>query len=221
MSHVSQVQTASGHTNTGASVSLPQQGPAPQKKGVVNLIGVLGFAVAIAVGAAFAVYGDRLLGTAPPQPASTGPIQTSTIPGNTQPGTNPNQGVVPNGGLVPVTNPAGGVVPNGIVGGGVAPANGTVQLAVTVQPMGALVFLDGNLMQITPQGMQVPRDARPHKLRAQATGFATKELDLTLDRDQSIDIILTKGTAGGSGGRRTGGGKPPSGGHDSTPDLGY
>jgi hypothetical protein len=117
----------------------------------------------------------------------------------------------------------GGVAPTGIVGG-VAPANGTVQLAVTVQPMGALVFLDNNLLQITPQGLTVPRDGRPHKLRAQATGFATKELDLTLDHDQSIDIVLTKGAAGGTGatgGHHGGGSKPPSGGHDSTPDLGY
>jgi serine/threonine-protein kinase len=208
VSQVSSVQTATGHTNTGASVSLPQQGPAPQKKGVVNLIGVLGFAVAIAVGAAFAVYGDRILGNAPQQPQAAGPSNNplgNTPTGTASPGlqTGPIQSTTPGAGT-------------GAVG---IPANGTVQLAVTVQPMGALVFLDGNLLQITPQGMTVPRDARPHKLRAQATGFVTKELDLTLDHDQSIDLVLTKGGAGGGG--HHAGGKPPSGGHDSTPDLGY
>ncbi|MEO7109777.1 MAG: hypothetical protein ABI183_05025, partial [Polyangiaceae bacterium] len=115
---------------------------------------------------------------------------------------------------------SGGPVSTGVVGTGVVPANATVQLAITVQPTGALVFLDGNLLQITPQGLNVPRDARPHKLRAQATGFATKELDLTLDHDQSIDLVLTKG-GGGGGGHHTTGSKPPGGGHDSTPDLGY
>jgi eukaryotic-like serine/threonine-protein kinase len=210
-SHISQVsqvqQMSSGQTNTGAAVAIP----APQKKGMVNLIAVLGFAVAIAVGAAFAVYGDRLLGTAAPQPTNNAPAQPNGVPvGNTPQGSLPttagNNGVVGTG---PTTN--------GVVS---APATGTVQLSLTVQPTGALVFLDGNLLQITPQGMNLPRDARPHKLRAQATGFATKELDLTLDHDQSIDIVLTKGGAGGGIHRPTGS-RPPAGGHDSTPDLGY
>jgi len=215
-SHISQVsqvqQMASGQTNTGAAVAVP----APQKKAMVNLIAVLGFAVAIAVGAAFAVYGDRLLGTAAPQPNGAGPVQTngSTPLGNTPQGTLPG----------PLVGQAGQAGPTGAgtgapITGGV-PANGTVQLSLTVQPTGALVFLDGNLLQITPQGMNLPRDARPHKLRAQATGFATKELDLTLDHDQSIDLVLTKGGAGGGVHRPTGT-RPPGGGHDSTPDLGY
>lgn len=218
-SHVSQVsqvsqvqQMGSGHTNTGASVSLPQQQGAPQKKGMVNLIGVLGFAVAIAVGAAFAVYGDRLLGTNA-TPNNAPPVQSNGAPlGNTPQGSLPGTATV---GTVGVVGTA--PVPTGVA---TAPANGTVQLSITVQPMGALVFLDGNLLQITPQGVNVPRDSRPHKLRAQATGFATKEQDLSLDHDQSVDIVLSKG--GGSGGGHHGGGtKPPSGGHDSTPDLGY
>jgi serine/threonine protein kinase len=213
-SHVSQVsqvhqtgQMVSGHTNTGASVAVAQ----PQKKGMVNLISVLGIAVAIAVGAAFAVYGDRLLGTNASQPNGTAPVQSNGAPlGNTPQGS-------PTGGS---TGVVGTTQTSGIVGG-VVPATGTVQLSVTVQPTGALVFLDGNLLQITPQGVNLPRDSRPHKLRAQATGFATKEQDLTLDHDQSIDIVLVKGGAGGGGGAHHAGGKPPSGAHDSTPDLGY
>jgi serine/threonine-protein kinase len=211
-SHISQVQPmGSGHTNTGAAVAVAP----PQKKGMVNLIGVLGFAVAIAVGAAFAVYGDRLLGTnASQQQPTTAPVQSNGAPvGNTPQGLLPGTTTAGNTGVV-------GTAPTSTLG---APAGGTVQLSITVQPMGALVFLDNNLLQITPQGVNVPRDARPHKLRAQATGFATKELDLSLDHDQSIDLVLTKGSAGGGngGGRHGAGNKPPGGAHDSTPDLGY
>ncbi|MEO8877744.1 MAG: serine/threonine-protein kinase, partial [Polyangiaceae bacterium] len=164
LSHVSQVQPmgmVSGHTNTGASVSLPQA-TAP-KKGVVNLIGVLGFAVAIAVGAAFAVYGDRILGTAPQQPAITGSPNT----GPNGVGTTGSVSTGPTGtGIVPTTNPTGAVA-TGIVGaGGVVPT--TVHLQINVQPFGSMVFLDGNLLQITPTGVSVPGDGKTHKLRAQS-----------------------------------------------------
>jgi len=206
VSQVSQVQAmGAGHTNTGASVSMTQAGAPAPKKGVVNVIGVLGFAVAIAVGAAFAVYGDRILGRSSP-PATTGAPTNGNL--------SPN---VPTG--VPLTSGVPGTGTAGTASALTAPA-ATVHLQISVQPFGALVFLDNNLLQITPTGVAVPGDARPHKLRVQSTGFVTKEIDVTLDHDQAIDLTLDKKGAGGTH-THTGGAKPPGGGHDSTPDLGY
>ena len=219
-SHISQVSQVSqiqqGHTNTGVAGAAAEP---PKKIGVV--IGALAFALAIAAGAAIAVYGDRILGNGNAAPTAPTAQPTGSVGGSVGA---PQQGAtgaatgIPPGSVTGAGATAGAAT--GIVGVGGVTAAGTMRLQVRVQPLGALVFLDGNLLQMTPQGASVPADGKVHTLRAQATGFAPKEVSVTLDHDQLVDIGSLSRSSGGTPPHHGGGGHATS--HDpSTPDLGY
>ncbi|MGH7326902.1 MAG: hypothetical protein ACREJX_01000 [Polyangiaceae bacterium] len=197
-----------GHTNTGIAAGAS----APPKK-MSFVIGALTFALAIAATALFAVYSDRLFGG-----SSNGPAPANAQPSGSVGGSVGTPSQIPTG--VATGAPTGAAT--GIVGIGGVTAAGTMRLQVRVQPIGALVFLDGNLLQMTPQGASVPADGKVHTLRAQATGFASKDVSITLDHDQLVDMGALSRSGGGGTPSHHGAGGGHTGAHDpATPDLGY
>jgi hypothetical protein len=71
----------------------------------------------------------------------------------------------------------------------VAPS-ASVMLTVNVTPKNATVSVDGNSMPGNPYVGPHPADARSHRIRAEAPGFAPLEKLVELDRDRSVTLTL-------------------------------
>jgi hypothetical protein len=143
---------------------------------------------------------------------------------------------------IPNTN-SGGTNTNGTISGdaptatvaatgtGIVMAPSRTRVVVHQHPTDAVLFLDGERVTTT-DGALMRQDHGVHKLRAERSGYVTREIQVTFDRDHTVDLVLDpKQRSGGGptvpGTARTGtattattpttpGGKDPE-----TPDLGY
>jgi eukaryotic-like serine/threonine-protein kinase len=98
------------------------------------------------------------------------------------------------------------------------------RVVVHARPADALLFLDGEKVTTT-DGVLTRDDHGSHKLRAERSGFVTKEITVSFDKDLALEVVLdpkppTRSTPTG-GGPRTGPTPPPPGKAPETPDLGY
>jgi serine/threonine-protein kinase len=89
--------------------------------------------------------------------------------------------------------PATGNVPEVAVATAAAMAAApTVQLAVTVTPPNAKVYVDGVPVRGNPYSGAYPMDHAHHRLSAESSGYETKRTDVVFDRDMSVSIALEK-----------------------------
>jgi serine/threonine-protein kinase len=94
----------------------------------------------------------------------------------------------PLGAIAPVASPT----PTTIVASPVASSAGSIELTLRVSPADALLFLDGRPLDANPFIGRLPKDDRPHVLRAIAPGFVTREEPLALTRDVTIELALAR-----------------------------
>jgi serine/threonine-protein kinase len=66
----------------------------------------------------------------------------------------------------------------------------TVSLEITSNPPSAIVFLDGRRLPVNPYSGSLPQDGATHEVRVEATGFETRTLKLTADRDTHLVVAL-------------------------------
>jgi serine/threonine-protein kinase len=79
----------------------------------------------------------------------------------------------------------------------VAPAS-HVEITINVSPAEAKLYLDGKLLPQNPYVGKFARDDGTHIIRAEAPGYATKNRDITFEKDRSFDITLEHQTAQGT-----------------------
>jgi serine/threonine-protein kinase len=91
--------------------------------------------------------------------------------------------------VAPLPAPAAQVVPTGVV-----PAS-HVEITINVSPPEAKLFLDGKALPQNPYVGKFARDDGTHIIRAEAPGYATKNRDITFEKDRSFDITLEHQTA--------------------------
>jgi eukaryotic-like serine/threonine-protein kinase len=65
-----------------------------------------------------------------------------------------------------------------------------VELHVRAQPVGAKVYLDGQLLGLSPLVYRAVRDPQAHQLRISASGFRHEERALVLSHDHTLDVTL-------------------------------
>jgi serine/threonine-protein kinase len=68
----------------------------------------------------------------------------------------------------------------------------TIALTVRVTPLHAKLVLDDGAPQETPFEGRVPRDGQDHVLRAEADGYASKEVHLVFDKDAVLEVTLER-----------------------------
>jgi serine/threonine-protein kinase len=73
-----------------------------------------------------------------------------------------------------------------------APAAADVELAISVKPPEARIFLDDKPLLGNPYKGKHTKDGVTHKLRIEAAGFTTRNESLGLDKDHSIELVLAK-----------------------------
>ncbi|MDJ0764769.1 MAG: serine/threonine-protein kinase [Myxococcota bacterium] len=65
-----------------------------------------------------------------------------------------------------------------------------ITIKVAVDPKSAIIFVDGQRVQGNPLTLDVPKDGRPHSIRAKAQGYETVERDIDFDETKSIALSL-------------------------------
>jgi eukaryotic-like serine/threonine-protein kinase len=73
----------------------------------------------------------------------------------------------------------------------VAPATSTVELRLSASPPGARIFLDGVPLASNPWRGGLARDEAPHRIWIEAPGFLPWTESVTLDKDRTVDVVLT------------------------------
>jgi eukaryotic-like serine/threonine-protein kinase len=68
----------------------------------------------------------------------------------------------------------------------------TVDLRLSAQPPSARIELDGQLLPDNPHRGAYPSDSRNHQIRVSADGYASHVLTVTLDRDLSLAVPLSR-----------------------------
>ncbi|MBI2390645.1 MAG: serine/threonine protein kinase [Deltaproteobacteria bacterium] len=82
--------------------------------------------------------------------------------------------------------------------GAPAPAVAEATLTVRAEPEIAKLFLDGQALATNPSSHKLPRDGASHVLRAEAPGYATKTLTVTLEADRDVLLSLDKHAGAGT-----------------------
>jgi serine/threonine protein kinase len=72
-----------------------------------------------------------------------------------------------------------------------APATSTVELRLSASPPGARIFLDGVPLASNPWRGGVARDEAPHRIWIEAPGFLPWTESVILDKDRTVDVVLT------------------------------
>jgi eukaryotic-like serine/threonine-protein kinase len=67
---------------------------------------------------------------------------------------------------------------------------GETSLEISVTPLNARLFLDDRPLGSNPFQGKLARNGANHILRAEAPGYRTREMQITLDKDRSIDFAL-------------------------------
>jgi len=84
------------------------------------------------------------------------------------------------------------------------PADSTeVGLRVTATPADALVRVDDAAPQRLPLDINVPKDAREHRLHFEAPGYVSKTETVSFARDISLGVVLDKASAPGASSVKT------------------
>ncbi|MEO7329018.1 MAG: serine/threonine-protein kinase, partial [Minicystis sp.] len=99
-------------------------------------------------------------------------------------------------GIWQLTKPPAAVAGGEVIG---APSNAsnakgaptTVTIKIAATPPTAQLFLDNKPLEGNPWKGSFPTDSSTHRLRIEATGFKTRNEELTLDNDRSMDLTLT------------------------------
>jgi 4-hydroxybenzoate polyprenyltransferase len=73
-----------------------------------------------------------------------------------------------------------------------APEGQPISLGVKSVPLGGRVYLDGELLGVTPLLKEVPSSPRQRHLEVRADGFLVREMDLVLDRNLTMGLMLEK-----------------------------
>ena len=68
----------------------------------------------------------------------------------------------------------------------------TVQLAVTVTPSNAKLYVDGVQVRGNPYNGGYPMDRAHHRLTAESSGYETRRTEVVFDRDVSVSIALDR-----------------------------
>lgn len=67
-----------------------------------------------------------------------------------------------------------------------------VAVSFAALPKEATLFLDGNRLPENPYRAQLPADAKTHELRAEAPGYVTQSLSVSLSGPSNLDLALVK-----------------------------
>ena len=98
----------------------------------------------------------------------------------------------------PATSPAATLAPDAAspreptTAAAAAPASEVVKLTVKVTPANARIMLDDALLSVGPFEGKLVRGDKPRKLRAEATGYLTKEEVVTLTGDMMLSLALER-----------------------------
>jgi len=87
----------------------------------------------------------------------------------------------------------------------------SVEVAVEARPGAATIFFDGEALPSNPATRRVKKDGAVHRLRVEAPGYETKELEVGAERDTAVTIVLERATGGSRGGATS----PPRGGEEA------
>jgi len=67
-----------------------------------------------------------------------------------------------------------------------------VDVQIQVEPLSARLMLDGEPLPSNPYSGKLPRDEKPHVLRASAPGFLSAAREIHLDRDNALSLGLQR-----------------------------
>jgi serine/threonine-protein kinase len=200
------------HTPGDSSSIRPPMAVAvtPPKRSPLTAV-VLGALAVLLPAGAFATF--KVLQAPPATTSTTGTLGTNSPAVGTETAT------------AATSAPATAVATTGSPGIVIAPTKPT-RVTVRARPEGATLFLDGE--KVTSADGSIVRDDRgSHRLRVEKTGFVTKELTVSFDRDHPVEVVLDRKGGAGAGpvgppvvprGPAT---SAPTGKDPETPDLGY